>query len=423
MTGRFIQQHLIDTRNTNISQEDLVRPGGGVGRLEDGTEIYVEYLGGESEHRRTKEMLRLSLNKPFFMKAKVLDMRSYEASATHPKGDYYIMARVISSAERPDLIGTTIEVIYPRDRVSLVPFRSLAELSKKYQTYTQLRALKENAETHKDFALDPGYHEEGIKPGVQVRESGASYDSVMKQEEVPYPFNKNFREQRDKETKEDYKKSKLEWNLERQRALEKITEDQKQSHERARRRAEQMAAITKRSGKSSVGGRRRKTKKKRKVKKTRKRRHKKRKRRKSKRCRGGASSAQKNINHDKIVSNDTTRTPEEIFNDMLNQERIAEPDQFAWTREIWNPDEPWTWRRLFNNGVFHDRQELYHFLLELFLPHTGPMDVEVLGHEAPFNRGKVVDVINDRIMIVEMQYPNDEGEIIVNPFNVIPLLS
>ena len=51
------------------------------------------------------------------------------------------------------------------------------------------------------------------------------------------------------------------------------------------------------------------------------------------------------------------------------------------------------------------------------------MDVEVLGHEAPFNRGKVVDVINDRIMIVEMLYPNDEGEIIVNPFNVIPLLS
>ena len=275
-----IQQHLIDTRNTNISPEDLVRPGArrGVGLLKDGTEIYVEYLGGEIHTDP-----RGGVNKSFFMKAKVLDMRSYEASATHPKGSYYISARVISSAERPDLIGTTIEVIYPRDRVSLVPFRSLAELSKKYQTYTQLRALKENAETHKDFALDPGYRKEGIKPGVQVRESGASYDSVMKQEELPYPFNKNFREQRDKETKEDYKKSKLEWNLERQRALEKITEEQKQSHERARRRAEQMAAITKRSGKSSVGGRRRKTKKKRKVKKTRKRRNKKTKKKKTKR--------------------------------------------------------------------------------------------------------------------------------------------
>ena len=99
------------------------------------------------------------------------------------------------------------------------------------------------------------------------------------------------------------------------------------------------------------------------------------------------------------------------------------PDQFAWTREIWNPDEPWTWRRLFANGVFRNRQQLHHFLLELFLPHAGPMEVEVLGREAPYNKGKVVDVINDRSMIVEMLYPNDEGEIIVNPFNVIPLLS
>ena len=121
------------------------------------------------------------------------------------------------------------------------------------------------------------------------------------------------------------------------------------------------------------GGRRRKRTKK----KTRRRRHKKhkkrKKRRKSRKRKAGASSTRRNINNINVVGK--TAAVNEIVNIVPQQG---------------------------NTGLFDH-------------------EVEVAGYSAPFNRGTVVDFLNHETVIVEMQYPNDEGEITVSINDITPL--
>jgi len=284
-----------------------------------GTILYVRYLGGvepdgdglnpEQEEMRIKEEL-MGVTRywhivggpgrwgtvPFTFKATVgsdLDCRIYDedddggswdnildnvqiiSGTPEPRTD--VMSYNSRTLIPPKVEGDDISVYSTRDRVSLIPFKSLTNFSKRMQTFTRLGNLKEAAQMHEDFALDPGNPEAGLNPGVQAMESDARFKSAAEGTEVPAPFNKNFRGKQEEEKEEDYKKSKLEWNLARQHALEQIMEEQKQSHAKAQYNLD-FPPLARRGGRKD-----RKTKKKRKVKK--KRKTKRRRRWKRKSCR------------------------------------------------------------------------------------------------------------------------------------------
>ena len=131
------------------------------------------------------------------------------------------------------------------------------------------------------------------------------------------------------------------------------------------------------------GGKRRRRRKRTK-KKTRRRR---RKHRKSRKRRAGASSARRNFNHNRNILGKTS-----TINEILSQPQQQEEKIPATT-------------------------EMTAFLIEMLLNR----EVLVAGYEEPYNRGTVVDVINHQALIVEMQYPSDEGEILVSAFDVTPI--
>jgi hypothetical protein len=124
-------------------------------------------------------------------------------------------------------------------------------------------------------------------------------------------------------------------------------------------------------------------------KKTRRKRKRRKRRRKSRKRKAGASSARRNINHNRNILG---KIP--TLNEILSQHHRTQQEEKIPTNT-----------------------EMTAFLLEMLLGR----DVLVAGYEEPYNRGTVVNVINHQALIVEMQYPSDEGEIQVSAFNVTPI--
>ena len=122
------------------------------------------------------------------------------------------------------------------------------------------------------------------------------------------------------------------------------------------------------------GGKRRRRRKrtKKKTRRRRKRRKRRKIRRKSRKRKAGASSARRNINHNRNILGKTATINEIVT---MNQHQNA------------------------NNLI----------------------EVEVEGYAEPFNRGIIVDRINQETVIVEMQYPNDDGEITVSVNDITPI--
>jgi len=220
----------------------------------EGRDIYIMYLGGEgaaaeAERRRgglrsstTGEEIGIGENR-LRMKVKVDDMRIYPPQQLYLDGDIL---------QPPQLAGTRAEFVWPRDRFSLKPFTSLADLAGKYKRRQQLASFKKHAETYDKLAFLPGLPEHGVTAGVEVREAKRRFEQRTGQA----PENKQG--ETDAERRERYR------------------EEQRKTVERAERRLLRLEAAVKRRRTQRRGGRRRTRRRRKRTKRSRRRRRKRR---------------------------------------------------------------------------------------------------------------------------------------------------
>ena len=237
----------------------------------EGRDIYIMYLGGEgarasSDRLRsptTGEEIGIGENR-LRMKVKVIDIRTY------PPRELYLWGDIL---EPPQLAGTRAEFVWPRDRFSLKPFTSLADLAGKYKRRQQLASFKKHAETYDKLAFLPGLPEHGVTAGVAVREAKRRFDQRTGQ----VPESRPFRPQRSDEPDEYYREQQLRYSsfpdAERR---ERYREEQGKTVERAERRRQRLKAAVERGRTQRRGGRRRTRRRRKRTKRSRRRRRKRR---------------------------------------------------------------------------------------------------------------------------------------------------
>ncbi len=225
----------------------------------EGRDIYVMYLGGEGAsalpHRlaalrspTTAEKIGIGENR-LRMKVKVVSTRIY------PPRELYLWGDIL---QPPQLAGTRAEFIWPRDRFSLKPFTSLADLAGKYKRRQQLASFKKRAgiwkEAYDKSAFLPGFPEHGVTAGVEVREAKRRFDQLTGK----VPESRPFRPQRPDEPDEYYRKQQLRYSsFPDDRRRERYIKEQGKTVERAKRRQLRLKAAVKRRRTQRRGGRRR----------------------------------------------------------------------------------------------------------------------------------------------------------------------